>query len=142
MYTCVRVHRKHSFGQRFLFHHSVRYGKVLYQIHPYGPPWADERLQMVTDIDKGSVLLEEPVHNDINGSIVEEEVLGFGRLVTLTPKRPHNAFLMGETGDNTHGKEDSRQGGKKKVVPRGKVPKEAMGMKFLTRFRSASRIKM
>ena len=35
---------------------------------------------------------------------------------------------MDETGDNTHGKEDSRRGGKNKVVPRGEVPKEEVGV--------------
>ena len=48
----------------------------------------------------------------------------FGRPVTLKQKRRHNGFLVDETGDNTHGKQNSKQSGEKKAAPRGKVPKE------------------
>ena len=74
------------------------------------------------------VLLDEPVHMDIKGNVVEDEAMSFGRPVTLKPKRPDNAFLMDETGNNTHGKDDGRQGGERSVVPRGEVPKQEVGV--------------
>ena len=46
----------------------------------------------------------------------------------MKPKRPHNAFLMDETGNNTHGKDDGKQGGERLVVPCGEVPKEEVGV--------------
>ncbi len=36
---------------------------------------------------------------------------------------------MIKTGDNTHGKDNGNQGGQRKVVPRGIIPKELVGVK-------------
>ena len=74
------------------------------------------------------VLLEIPVHVDMQGNVVEDEALGFGRPVTIKPKRPRNAFLVNETRDNTHGKNDSRRGGETYAVPHGEVPKQEVGV--------------
>ena len=64
---------------------------------------------------------------DITGKIINEESRAFGRPVTIKYTRPHTVFFMDETGDNTHGKEDSIKGGERKVVPRGEVPREEVG---------------
>ena len=70
-----------------------------------------------------AVWLDSPVHMDIDGNIVEDEALAFGRPVNISITRPENVFVMDETGDNTHGKSDSIKGGEKKVVPAGEVPR-------------------
>jgi hypothetical protein len=49
---------------------------------------------------------ETPVHMDIEGNVVENESLAFGRPVTLDIHRKTNCFLGDEVGDNTHGKDD------------------------------------
>jgi hypothetical protein len=36
---------------------------------------------------------------------------------------------LDETGDNTHGKDDGNRGGQRKVVPKGEIPKELVGVK-------------
>ena len=38
-------------------------------------------------------------------------------------------YFLDETGDNTHGKDDGNQGGQRKVVPKGEIPKELVGVK-------------
>jgi hypothetical protein len=38
-------------------------------------------------------------------------------------------FCLDKTGDNKQGKTDGNRGGQKKVVPRGKIPKELVGVK-------------
>jgi hypothetical protein len=53
----------------------------------------------------------------------------FGRPVTINYVHPENVFVLDKTGDNTHGKDDGNQGGQKKVVPRGEIPKELVGVK-------------
>ena len=40
-------------------------------------------------------------------------------------------FFLDKTGDNTHGKDDGKQGGQKKVVLKGEIPKELVGVKDL-----------
>jgi len=75
-----------------------------------------------------AVWLDSPVHMDIDGNIVEDEALAFGRPVNISITRPENVFVMDETGDNTHGKSDSIKGGEKKVVPAGEVPREEVGI--------------
>ena len=62
----------------------------------------------------GCIFLEEPVHMNFNGNIIEKEASGFWRPVTQKPKRPHNAFLIDETGNNKHDKDNIRQGGEKR----------------------------
>jgi hypothetical protein len=66
---------------------------------------------------------ETPVHMDIEGNVVENESLAFGRPVTLDIHRKTNCFLGDEVGDNTHGKDDGNNGGEKAMVPEGEVPK-------------------
>jgi hypothetical protein len=38
-------------------------------------------------------------------------------------------YFLDKTGDNTHGKNDGNRGGQRKVVPKGKIPKELVGVK-------------
>ena len=56
--------------------------------------------------------------------IVDDVSLAFGHPVTINYVRPENVFFLNETGDNTHGKDNRNQGGQRKVVPRGKIPKD------------------
>ena len=70
----------------------------------------------------------EHVRMDINGKIIDDEAHVFGRPVIIKLTRPHNVFLMGETGDSTHGKNDIFKGGKQKVVPAGEVLMEEVGI--------------
>ena len=65
---------------------------------------------------------------NITGKIVNNESHAFGRPMKIKYTRPHNLFFMDETWDNTHGKEDSIKGGERKVVPRGEVPREEVGV--------------
>jgi hypothetical protein len=53
----------------------------------------------------------------------------FGRPVTIDYVRPENVFFLDKTGDNTHGKDNGNQGSQKKVVPKGEIPKELVGVK-------------
>ena len=57
--------------------------------------------------------------------------MGFGRMVTIKLKCPHNSFLMDETGNNTHSKNDSRRGGKKSTVTYGEIPKQEVGVGYV-----------
>ena len=74
------------------------------------------------------VRYKHSVHKDASGKIVDDESLAFGYPVTIYYVHPDNIFLD-ETGDNTHGKEDGNQGGQRKVVPSGNIPKELVGVK-------------
>ena len=76
-----------------------------------------------------AVRYEHPVHKDTNGEIVDDVSLAFGHPVTINYVRPENVFFLDETGDNTHGKDDGNRGGQRKVVPRGEIPKELVGVK-------------
>ena len=81
-------------------------------------------------LDSGNaVKFDTPVHMDKEGRIVEDESKGFGRPVTTNIVDPSNVFVMDETGDNTCGKNDGNNAGEKKVVPKGQVPKERVGIK-------------
>ncbi len=53
----------------------------------------------------------------------------FGCPVTIDYVHPENVFFLDEMGDNTHGKDDGNQGSQKKVVPKGEIPKELVGVK-------------
>jgi hypothetical protein len=53
----------------------------------------------------------------------------FGRPVTIDYVRPANVLFLDETGDSTHGKDDGNRGGQKKVVTKGEIPKELVGVK-------------
>lgn len=72
---------------------------------------------------------DEPVHMDREGNIVHNVSEGFGRPVTIDITEPSNVLVMDETGDNTHGKDDGNNAGEKKVVPKGQIPKERVGIK-------------
>ena len=72
--------------------------------------------------------LAVPVHMDIHGNIVIDVAMAFGCPVTIEYIRPENCFVMDETGTNTHGTDDFRNGGEKTVVPRGEVPREEVGI--------------
>ena len=72
---------------------------------------------------------DEPVHMDREGNIVHNASEGFGRPVTIDITEPSNVLVMDETGDNTHGKDDGNNAGEKKVVPKGQIPKERVGIK-------------
>lgn len=50
-------------------------------------------------------------------------------LIHINIVDPSNVFVMDETGDNTCGKNDGNNAGEKKVVPKGQVPKERVGIK-------------
>jgi hypothetical protein len=76
-----------------------------------------------------AVRYEHPVHKDTNGKIVDDVSLAFGHPVTINYVRPENVFFLDETGDNAHGKDDGNRGGQRKVVPRGEIPKELVGVK-------------
>lgn len=69
------------------------------------------------------------MHKDKEGNIVQDEKLAFGRPVTCNITRPENIFCLDETGSNTHGKDDAVNGGEKKVVPKGQIPKEIVGIR-------------
>ena len=75
-----------------------------------------------------AVALVKPVHMNLQGEIVSDEVLAFGRPVSLEWTRLSNVFYCDETGDNTHGKEDAIKGGEKQVVPAGEIPQEVVGI--------------
>jgi hypothetical protein len=49
--------------------------------------------------------------------------------VTVYFAHPENVFFLVNTRDNTTGKDNDNQGGQKKVVPRGEIPKELLGVK-------------
>jgi hypothetical protein len=55
----------------------------------------------------------------------------FGHPVTIDYTHPENVFFLDKTGDNMYGKDDGNQGGQKKVVPKGEIPKELVGVKDL-----------
>lgn len=74
-------------------------------------------------------LLPEPIHVDKDGNEVENIFEGYGHAVTIKITHPENIFVMDETGDNTHGKDDKNSGGQKIVAPTGVVPKEEVGVK-------------
>ena len=76
-----------------------------------------------------AVKFPEPVHMDRRGRIVEDEKDGYGRKVPIDITRPQNVFVYDETGDNTHGKDDSNNGGEKVVVPAGVIPKQLVSIK-------------
>ncbi len=81
-------------------------------------------------IASGNVVrYDKPVHYNQNGEIVNNETLAYGYSVTIKYLRPEDVFFLDETGDNTHGKDDGNQGGQRKVVPRGEVPKELVGVR-------------
>ena len=75
------------------------------------------------------VRYDRPVHCNQVGTIVEDETLAFGHPVTIEYLRPENVFFLDETGDNTHGKDDGNRGGQRKVVPKGEIPKEIVGVR-------------
>ena len=81
-------------------------------------------------VDSGNAeRYEKPVHMNMEGNIVEDETLAFGRPVTIRITRPENAIVANETGCNTHGSEDAKKGGQKRVVPRGETPRRIVGIK-------------
>ncbi len=59
---------------------------------------------------------DTPVHKDADGNAVDSESQAFGYPVTVDVRQCNNVFLMDETGDNMHGKDDRRAGGEKCVV--------------------------
>ena len=71
---------------------------------------------------------EQPVHMDIKGWIVDNEADGYGRLVTIKYQRARNRFLIDETSDNAHGKDNCKRGGKQMVVPCGEIPNDEVGV--------------
>jgi hypothetical protein len=72
---------------------------------------------------------DNPVHKDKNGKIVDNKSLAFGCLATIDYVRLENVFFLDKTGDNTHGKDYGNQGGQRKVIPRGEIPKKLVGIK-------------
>ena len=79
-------------------------------------------------IESGNaVKYETPVLMDKEGNIVNDEKLAFGLPVTINIIHPDNVFYMDETGSNTNGKSDKRNGGEKKVVGTGTTPREIVG---------------
>lgn len=73
--------------------------------------------------------LEEPVHMDVDGNIVEDESEAFGWEVTMVYTRPHNVFFFDETGGNTCEKDDGNNGGEMMIVPVGEVPRQSASTK-------------
>jgi hypothetical protein len=49
---------------------------------------------------------------DAKGNVVDSESQAFGYPVTVDVHQRNNVFLMDETGDNMHSKDDGRVGGK------------------------------
>ncbi len=49
---------------------------------------------------------DTPVHMDANGNAVNSKSQAFGYPVNVDVHRRNNVFLMDETGDNLHGKDD------------------------------------
>ena len=66
---------------------------------------------------------------DSNRKIVDAEAHAFKQPVTIDIMRRDNVFVIDETGDNNHGENDSIKGGGNKVITRGKVPREEVGIK-------------
>jgi hypothetical protein len=62
-----------------------------------------------------------------NGKIVDDESLAFGCLVTINYVHPENVFFLDKTGGNMPRKDSGNQGGQRKVVPKGEIPKELCG---------------
>ena len=60
----------------------------------------------------------------IKHNVIEDEELGFRTLVTLTlkPKQPHYACFMDKNNNNTHDKDNSKQGDGRKVILRNDLP--------------------
>ena len=72
--------------------------------------------------------LDEPVHMDLEGNVVEDESQAFGYPVTLDITHPENCFHTDETGATTSGKDDGNKAGEKAVVPAGEIPREQVGI--------------
>mmetsp|Transcript_33611 Transcript_33611/g.68233 ORF Transcript_33611/g.68233 Transcript_33611/m.68233 type:complete len:887 (-) Transcript_33611:1079-3739(-) len=91
--------------------------------------------RMYNNIEKGviasgnGVVLDEPVHMDIDGNVVDDSSAAIGRQTSLKYTRPENCFVFDETGSNTNGTADKRKGGQKKVVGRGQKAQEVTGTK-------------
>ena len=75
-----------------------------------------------------AVKYNTPMHMDMEGNIVDDESRAFGTPVSLNLTRPENIFVLDETGDNTHGKEDAVKGGQKMMCLKGQVPREEVGV--------------
>jgi hypothetical protein len=67
-----------------------------------------------------AIRLETPVHMDMEGNVVHEEA-ALGWMVTHKIIRPENVLVLDETGANTNGKSDCRNGGEKVMAPYGEV---------------------
>jgi hypothetical protein len=76
-----------------------------------------------------AVRYKHPVYKDANGKIVDYESFAFGCRMTIIYVHVDNVFVLNETGDKTHDKYDGNWGSQRKVVPRGKIPKDLAGVK-------------
>lgn len=72
-------------------------------------------------------MLDQPQHQDREGNVVSEDE-AFGYPVTLEFIHPENVFACDETGDKCGGKDDARNGGEKRLVPNGVIPKALVGI--------------
>ncbi len=53
----------------------------------------------------------------------------FGHPVTIKYIRPENVFFLDETDNNTQEKDNGNRGGQRKLVPKGEIPKEIVGVR-------------
>ena len=74
-----------------------------------------------------AVKFDTPKHMDRQGNEVDE-ANAHGHPVTIDIIHPENVFAADECGDNTNGKDDAKQGGEKRLVPVGNIPKCLVGI--------------
>ncbi len=60
---------------------------------------------------------------------MDNESLSFGCPEPIYYVHPDNVFFLDETRDDTHGKDDGNQGGQRKIITIGKIPKEPVRVK-------------
>ncbi len=73
--------------------------------------------------------LDKPVHMDIEGNIVTDESLAFGRPVDMRYTRPQNVFFLDEKGCNTCETGDGANGGQLMMCPVGQTPLQVASTK-------------
>ena len=76
-----------------------------------------------------AVRFDRPVHMDSSGKIVDAEVHAFVWPESINMTFRDNVFVMDETGDNTHGKNDSIKGGEKKIPVIEMMPRHAVNFR-------------
>lgn len=112
---CAKVGKKYAMNRKSHCHYSA-FAMMYNQV---------ENLLLESG---NAVKYNTPMHMDMEGNIVDDESRAFGTPVSLNLTRPENIFVLDETGDNTHGKEDAVKGGQKMMCLKGQVPREEVGV--------------